>query len=241
MKSNRLIIIPAFNEEKNIANVIAEIRQSRQDFDIAVIDDGSTDHTRAAAERCGATVISLPFNLGIGGAMQTGFKYARQCGYELAVQVDGDGQHLPEEIPKLLDSLLNEKYDVVIGSRYLENNDYKTPLMRRMGMVIFSFINSRIAKKRLTDNTSGFRAYNSRAIKFLAANYPTDYPEVEAVAVLAMNRFKINEVAVRMRQRQFGVSSINAVAAIYYMIKVCLALLVNVFRPRTKMEELSCT
>lgn len=241
MKSDKLVIIPAFNEEKNIANVVAEVRQSRPDFDIVVIDDGSADNTRAAAETTGAAVISLPFNLGIGGAMQTGFKYARENNYQIAVQVDGDGQHLPAEIEKLLDSLLNEKYDVVIGSRYLENNGYKTPLMRRMGMVLFSFINSRIAKKKVTDNTSGFRAYNSRAIKFLAASYPNDYPEVEAVAVLAMNHFKIKEVAVQMRQRQFGVSSINALAAIYYMIKVSLALLVNVFRPHQKVEDLPCT
>lgn len=241
MKSDKLIIVPAFNEEKNIANVITEIRQARSDFDIVVIDDGSADNTRAVAEQTGVAVISLPFNLGIGGAMQTGFKYALERGYQIAVQVDGDGQHLPEEIPKLLDALLNENYDVVIGSRYLENNGYKTPFMRRLGMMIFSFINSRIAKKRVTDNTSGFRAYNSRVIKFLAANYPNDYPEVEAVAVLAMNHFRIKEVAVRMRQRQFGVSSINAIAAIYYMIKVCLALLVNVFRPHQKVEELSCT
>ncbi len=224
-----MIIIPAYNEEKNIANVISEIRNHRSDFDIVVINDGSRDNTRAVAEQM-VPVISLPFNLGIGGAMQTGFKYAQEHGYEIAVQVDGDGQHLPGEIPKLLHTLVAENYDVVIGSRYLENNNYHTPMMRRLGMIIFSFINSRIADKRLTDNTSGFRAYNDRAIKFLAANYPTDYPEVEAVAVLAMNNFKIAEVPVEMRQRRYGVSSIDALSAIYYMIKVSLALLVNVFR-----------
>ena len=226
----KVVIIPAYNEGRNIINVVNDMKSFRPDFDIVVIDDGSTDDTQKVAEDCHIPVISLPFNLGIGGAMQTGFKYAKENGYDIAIQVDGDGQHMPQEIPKLLKYLQNDQNDVVIGSRYLEDNDYKTPLFRKLGILLFSFVNSQIAKKRFTDNTSGFRAYNSKAIHFLALNYPSDYPEVEAVAVLAMNRFRIKEVPVLMRPRQFGVSSINAISAIYYMIKVSLALLVNISR-----------
>ena len=234
---SKLIIIPAFNEGKNIAGLISEIRDFDSGFDIVVVDDGSHDDTGTIARQSDVPVITMPFNVGIGGAMQTGFKYARNHAYDIAIQVDGDGQHLPQEIPKLLTALVGEKNDVVIGSRYLSQNDYKTPFFRRMGMFIFSFINSRIAHKRFTDNTSGFRAYNAKAIRFLAFNYPNDYPEVEAVAVLAMHKFRMKEVAVEMRPRQFGVSSIDALDAIYYMIKVSLALLVNVSRKNESMND----
>ncbi|MFX0210746.1 MAG: glycosyltransferase family 2 protein, partial [Candidatus Hodarchaeota archaeon] len=162
---------------------------------------------------------------------QTGFKYAKQEGYNIAVQIDADGQHIPEQVGLLINPILNKEADVVIGSRYLKRNScYNTPLSRRIGMVIFSLMNSLIIGQKITDNTSGFRAYNSDAIEFLSKNYPLDFPEVEAVVVLSKNNFRIIETPVRMRQRNTGKSSITSIKAVYYMIKVLLGIFVNVFR-----------
>jgi len=232
MKEHKIIaIIPAYNESKNIANVLSDIYNCQIKMDPVVIDDGSSDGTAEIARQEGAEVIPLPFNLGIGGAVQTGFKYAKREGYDIAVQIDADGQHIPEQVAALINPIVNEEADVVIGSRYLnKNRSYNTPVSRRIGMVIFSFVNSLIIKQKITDNTSGFRAYNSDAIEFLSRNYPLDYPEVEAVAVLGKNNFRIVEVPVQMRRRNSGESSITPVKSIYYMIKVLLGIFVNLCR-----------
>ncbi len=227
-----LIIIPAFNEEKNIAAVIKSIRQVFPDGHVLVVNDGSWDRTADVAESLGCEVISLPFNMGIGAAVQTGFLYAKKYGYNYAVQVDADGQHLPEEIGKIIQPVLNGEYDVIIGSRYIEENKYKTPLLRRLGMVILSGINSLILNKKITDTTSGFRAYNRRAIEFLADNYPDDYPEPEAVVLLARNGFRVGEVGVKMNARMEGRSSITPFRSIYYMVKVTLAIFIDLFKDR---------
>lgn len=227
-----LIIIPAFNEEGNIGTVISEIRKSQPKLDIVVINDGSLDATEEVVRSLGIPVISLPFNLGIGGAVQTGFKFAYQNGYDFAVQVDADGQHIPSEITKLLEHLEDGENDMVIGSRYVSKNSYQTPLLRRFGMIVFSWMNFLAIHQKVTDNTSGFRAYNRKAIEFLSRIYPDDYPEVEAVVVLGKNGFRIKEIPVNMRARQTGDSSITAFKSLYYMIKVSLAIFVNVFRSR---------
>ncbi len=231
-----LIIIPAFNEQENIGRVIREIRDTSYPVDVVVINDGSTDATARVAREAGAVVINLPFNLGIGGAVQTGFKYALRHGYEYAIQLDGDGQHVAAEIRKILDPVKSGEADMAIGSRYLTETDYKTPFMRRMGMLVFSFVNSALVGQKITDNTSGFRAFSRRAILFLAKYYPADYPEPEAVVVLGRNGFKIKEVPVRMRPRAAGESSINAFRSVYYMVKVLLAIFVDVFKSYQKVS-----
>ncbi|RME00925.1 MAG: glycosyltransferase family 2 protein [Calditrichaeota bacterium] len=231
-----LIIIPAYNEEENIERVIREIRDTQLPADILVINDGSIDATARKASEAGAVVISLPYNLGIGGAVQTGFKYALRHGYRYALQLDGDGQHVAEEIPKILGPVQNDEADMVIGSRYIGESTYKTPAMRRFGMLVFRWVNSALIGQKITDNTSGFRAFNARAILFLAKYYPADYPEPEAVVVMGRNGFRVKEVAVKMRQRSAGESSINAVRAIYYMIKVLLAIFIDVFKSYHKVR-----
>jgi len=227
-----LAIVPAYNEEGAIKKVVEEIQSVQPHIDIVVIDDGSTDRTVDIARNAGARVISLPFNLGIGGAVQTGFKYAAERAYEAAVQVDGDGQHEPDQIPILLKALDKPGTDVVLGSRFLEAGGYKTSMVRQIGVRIFMLINSILLKKRITDNTSGFRAYGKRAIAFLASNYPYDYPEPESVIILERNGFSIEEVPITMRQRETGRSSISAVRAVYYMVKVLLAIFMNLFKQR---------
>jgi len=231
MKNPKILaLVPAYNEENNIQQVVKEIKNCGHEIDVIVIDDCSLDKTKKVAKESGAIVLSLPFNLGIGGTVQTGFKYAHEYGYDIAIQIDGDCQHIPTEIGKLIDPILTNDCDVVIGSRYLNKTNYKTPLSRKIGILIFSFINTIVIRQKITDNTSGFRAYNRKAILFLSHVYPSDYPEVEAVVVLSKNHFRIMEVPVQMRERQHGNSSINSIKSFYYMIKVPLSILVNVFR-----------
>lgn len=232
-----LAIVPALNEERNVGRVVAQLRDHPKRIDVLVVDDGSTDATAEVARSQGARVISLPFNLGIGGAVQTGFKYAAQHGYDVAIQVDGDGQHDVNEIDKLLGPLLAGEADVVIGSRYVGHATYQAPVMRRIGMLIFALVNSLIIRQRVADNTSGFRAFNRRAIAFLARDYPADYPEPEAVVLLGRSGFRLTEVPVNMNQRLHGRSSIDSFQAVYYMIKVLLAVLVDVFRYSPKRGE----
>ena len=227
-----LVIIPAYNEEKNIASVASGVRGTVPDCDILVVDDGSKDRTKAVAKEFGCAVVSLPFNMGIGAAVQTGFIYAKRYHYDLAIQVDADGQHIPEEIERIVRPILNGKYDVVVGSRYIKRSNYKTPWTRRLGMIILSSINSVILKKRITDTTSGFRAYNRKAILFLADNYPDDYPEPEALVLLSRSSFRIAEVPVQMNNRLEGKSSITPFRSIYYMIKVILAIFVDLFKEK---------
>ncbi len=228
-------ILPAFNEEASIARTLAELRVAVPDLDLLVVNDGSTDRTSAVARAAGvAAVLDLPVNLGIGGAVQTGFRFAQREGYDVAVQVDADGQHLGSEIPKLLDPLLAGKADAVIGSRFLAGGGFQSTFTRRIGIAIFRVVNSMVIGQTITDNTSGFRAYNRKAIAFLAKHYPLDFPEPEAVVLLGKNGFRLCEVPVVMQDRQGGTSSINVRRAVYYMVKVLLAVLVNAFREPVK-------
>ncbi len=227
-----LVIVPAFNEEQNIGQVIEDLNLIETDIDILVINDGSSDATSSLARTTGqAQVIDLPKNLGIGGAVQTGFKYAARNNYATAVQFDGDGQHLADEIPKLLRALCDQEANMVIGSRFLKaQSGYRSTFSRRIGIRLFQTINSLLIGQRVTDNTSGFRAYDLKAIGFLAHHYPLDYPEPEAVILLGRNGFRIVEVITVMRERQGGGSSIAGVTSVYYMIKVLLAILMTAIR-----------
>ncbi len=225
-----LIIVPAYNEEKSLPGVVQDIKNHAAHADVLVVDDGSRDGTSRLAAGLGVNVLSLPFNLGIGGAMQAGYLYADRQGYDVAVQFDGDGQHVASEIGKLLGPITSGSADIVAGSRFLIPGGYHAPLSRKIGMRIFSFLLSRILGARVTDTTSGFRAANRRVIEYFARHYPEDYPEVETLVLLHKNGFRIREVPVAMRERTGGRSSITAVRAVYYMIKVVLAVFVDLLK-----------
>ena len=234
----RVAIVPARNEEACIADVVREIRAFDPELEVVVVDDGSGDRTAALAAAAGARVVCLPFNLGIGGAVQTGFRYALEHGFELAVRLDGDGQHDPRDIPALLTPLLAGQADIVVGSRFAGAGSYRAPLARSLGIRLFAWIVSRLVGRRVTDTTSGFQALNKRAIALFAADYPHDYPEVEATVMVFKHRLRLAEVPVSMRERVAGTSSITAFRSIYYMAKVLLALLVGLFRRNvTPLEE----
>ena len=240
MTSNRtaLAVVPAYNEEATVAKVVTELQEKAPSFDVLVIDDGSTDRTGEIAQAAGAHVVRHPFNLGIGGAVQSGFQYARDHGYDQMVQVDGDGQHDPREIPRLLAARADHPdVDMVCGSRFLsEDHRYPAPISRRTGIHVFAFLLSWLVGSRVSDPTSGFRLYNRRAIKLFARDYPHDYPEVEAVLMLHHHRLSMREVPVRMYLRGGGVSSISTGKSAYYMLKVLLALFVGLARRRPVVD-----
>lgn len=226
-----LAIIPAYNEEASVAAVVEALGRVRPALDVVVVDDGSSDATAEAARAAGARVLSLPFNLGIGGAVQTGYLYARDNGYDVAIQVDGDGQHDPAEIPKLLGPLQEGRADLVGGSRFLDRAaGYRASVPRRLGILYFSWVLSALLLRRVTDPTSGFRAANRRAIELFSRDYPTDYPEVDSLVLLWRHDLHSQEVPVEMSPRQGGQSSISWIRAIYYMVKVTLSIGVHLLR-----------
>jgi len=227
-----VIIMPAYNEESTIFTVIKQIRSHVPESDILVIDDGSIDKTRSEALIAGAKVISLPYNLGIGGAVQTGYLYAKNNNYDIAVQVDGDGQHDPFYIKGLIESVSNNIADMTIGSRYVSSSNYKSPYTRRLGMLFFSCLVKILTGQNVKDTTSGFRAVNRSIIEYFAENYPTDYPEVDVLVKLYKKNFRVIELPVEMKERQGGKSSINFARSVYYMIKVSLSLVMGVIRSR---------
>jgi len=234
-----LAIVPAYNEAEMVGRVVRDIKRHAPGFSVLVVDDGSVDETVARAEEEGAIVLRHPFNLGIGGAMQSGYKYALAHGYDVAVQVDGDGQHKPEYLLEMLDALRTESNmaDMVYGTRFRGDPGYKVPLGRRLGNLVFSLVLSAITRRRITDPTSGFRMVNRRGIELFARDYPHDYPEVEAILMLHNNRLRIHEVQVRMNARGFGRSSIDYPRAAYYMVKVMLALFVGLLRRKPEAFE----
>jgi len=225
-----LIIIPAYNEEESLPGVIRDLRENMPSADVLVVNDGSRDRTAAIARQLGVAVLDLPFNLGIGGAMQTGYLYAERNGYDIAVQFDGDGQHLAGEIQKLIEPLATGKTDIVIGSRFLVSGGYKAPVFRKMGIGIFSFVLSRVLGITVTDSTSGFRAANRGVIEFFARSYPDDYPEVESLVLLYKVNMRLTEVAVTMRERTGGRSSITPMRSVYYMTKVLMAIFIDLMK-----------
>jgi glycosyltransferase involved in cell wall biosynthesis len=232
--SRQLAVVPAYNEAATIGPVVRALHDRAPGFDVLVVDDGSTDATRRIAEAEGARVLPLPFNLGIGGAVQAGFVFGLENGYDLLVQVDADGQHDPEEIATLERAMLEQpSVDMVCGSRFLSRDmRYPAPISRRTGIHLFAFLLSRIVGQRVSDPTSGFRLYNRRAIALFARDYPHDYPEVEALLMLHTHRLRMREVPVRMFSRGGGRSSITSGKSVYYMLKVLLAIFVGLLRRR---------
>jgi glycosyltransferase involved in cell wall biosynthesis len=233
-----LAVVPAYNERATIAGVVDALHRKTPQLDVLVIDDGSTDATAELAENAGAKVLRMPFNVGIGGAVQAGFKYAAENGYDYMVQVDGDGQHDPGEISKLF-AAIHGPYgaDMICGSRFATETGYMAPISRRTGIHLFAFLLSRLLRQPVTDPTSGFRLYERRAITLFARDYPHDYPEVEAVLMLHHHRLTMREVPVRMLQRGGGASSITGSGkSFYYMVKVLLALFVGLGRRRAVPE-----
>jgi len=224
-------VVPAFEEEAAIGAVVSEIHDFDPGIDVVVVDDGSRDETTEAAVAAGAVVVRLPFNLGIGAAVQTGFRYALEQDYDVAVRLDGDGQHDATELPKLLAPLERGEADVVTGSRFRdENGGYRPPLGRRLGITWFAKLVSLLSRQQVTDTTSGFQALNRSAISLFARDYPSDYPEVEATVLLLKHRLRLLEVPVEMRERETGSSSITFLASLYYAVKVTLALFVGIAR-----------
>lgn len=224
-----LVVVPAYNEAQTIGSVVDSIAESHPEYTILVVSDGSSDDTARAARETGkCTVITLPVNLGIGGAVRTGFIYALQEGYDIVVQCDGDGQHEARDIGKLVEPLLKDEVDAVIGSRFCAlSQGYSSTAARRVGIEVLARMNSLLIGQRITDSTSGFRAFNRRATQFLAGYYPGDYPEPEAVVLLGRNGYRIKEVPVAMNERRGGRSSISSAEAPYYMLKVTLGMMVS--------------
>jgi glycosyltransferase involved in cell wall biosynthesis len=235
----RVAIVPAWNEEQSVARVIDELRAFDPGLDVVVIDDGSTDGTSRAAAATGARVLRLPFNLGIGGAVQTGFRFAFENGYDVAVRVDGDGQHDPAQLGLVLEPVLNGDADIVVGSRFAAAGatGYQSSRSRRVGIRLLAWTVSRIVGQRVTDPTSGFQALNREGIALFARDYPHDYPEVEATVMVFRHRLRLREVPVEMRERGGGRSSITALRSIYYMAKVLLAIFVGLFRRNVVPQE----
>jgi glycosyltransferase involved in cell wall biosynthesis len=238
MNSNQTLprivaIIPAFNEEKSVANVVRGLLRIGPNVTPLVIDDGSSDRTAEVAREAGAEVISLLQNLGIGGAVQTGYLYARKRGYDIAVQVDADGQHKPDQLMKIVEPLLRGEADLVLGSRFVERTSYVAGSARRLGIRILASFVSAINRQRLYDVTSGFRAIGRKGIELFAVDYATDYPEVDSLVLIKKRGLRIVEVPVEMEPRQEGSSSITPLRSVYYMVKVTLVLFMRSLKKET--------
>ncbi|MDA3818637.1 MAG: glycosyltransferase family 2 protein [Prolixibacteraceae bacterium] len=233
MKPEVLVVIPAYNEQETIQDVIFDIKNECPDYDILVVNDASHDETSMLAKATGvAKVIDLPVNLGIGGAVQTGFKYANKHHYSCVVQFDADGQHRACDLIRLVKPVLEKECDVVIGSRFVSKKKAKeTDFLRRIGIFLFEFLSLVLIGKRVRDHTSGFRAFNSESLAFIMHEYPVDYPEPEIIVLLVRNKFKIKEIFTQMYTRQGGVSSIPVLRGPYYMFKVTIAMLAARLRP----------
>lgn len=232
-----IAVVPAWNEAGAIGQVVDGIHAADPKLDVVVIDDASTDDTAAVAEIRGATVLRLPFNVGIGGAVQTGLRYALAHGYDVAVRLDGDGQHDPRELPKLLGPIERAEADLVIGSRFVDRKgSYRPPFARRVGIRVFARLVSLLGGQRVTDTTSGFVALDRIGIELFAEEYPHDYPEVEATLVALRSGLRLAQVQVEMRERETGSSSITFVSSLYYIVKVMLALLVASLRRYPRLQ-----
>lgn len=227
-----LIIIPAYNEEGAIVETIRNLEKNGKEVDYVIINDCSKDKTLEICRKNNFNVINLPVNLGIGGAVQTGYRYAYENDYDVAIQMDADGQHDPKYIPELV-AKIEEGNDLVIGSRFLEKEGFQSTFIRRMGINLYSWIIKVFTGKQVKDTTSGYRAAGKKIIKIFARSYPVDYPEPETNALIAKNNFKIVEVPMKMKERDSGASSITPIKSIYYAVKVGLAvMLACVFKNR---------
>lgn len=237
MTERVVAVVPAWNEAGAIGGVVDDLRAFDPHIDVVVIDDASTDDTVDVARAHGARVLALPFNVGIGGAVQTGFRYARDEGYDVAVRLDGDGQHAAKELGKLLAPIRAGEADLVVGSRFVDPaGSYRPPFARRMGIRVFARLVSLLGGQKVTDTTSGFSALDRTAIELFATAYPHDYPEVESTLVALRSGLRLVQVQVDMRERQAGSSSITFVRSLYYIVKVMLALLVASLRRYPRLE-----
>ncbi|MCC6837082.1 MAG: glycosyltransferase family 2 protein [Bacteroidia bacterium] len=231
-------VIPAYNEEKAIAAVVADINSAPlpagYSITAVVVNDCSKDSTSEVISKLNCIALNLPINLGIGGAVQTGFKYAFENGFDFAIQIDGDGQHPASEIQKLVNHAIEQNYDVVIGSRFISKEGFQSSALRRFGINYFKWLNRFLVGVTITDSTSGFRLINRKVLEVVNEYYPDEYPEPEAIILYSLNHFKTGEVQVQMKERQGGVSSIGAFSSIYYMFKVSLAILYTFIRIKFK-------
>lgn len=223
----KLIIIPAYNESENIVGTIEAIKKNAQDFDYVIINDCSKDSTLQICKEKEYNVLNLPINLGIGGAVQTGYLYAYRNGYDIAVQVDGDGQHDPRFLSRMVECMEKEKVNMVIGSRFIEKKGFQSSGTRRIGIKYFTYLIKALTGKTITDPTSGLRMVNREVIEMFAEDYPKDYPEPESVVTIINRGKKVKEIPVVMKERAGGVSSISIKNSIYYMIKVSMAILIE--------------
>jgi glycosyltransferase involved in cell wall biosynthesis len=229
--SKVLLVVPAWNEADSLPSLLTQLKDHCPLYDVLVVNDGSFDDTTGIAKAYGTVVVELPCNLGIGGAVQTGFLYAQRYGYDTVVRLDADGQHPPEEVEDLLARLNVGDVDVVIGSRFLvQGPGFRSSRLRRIGINWLNFLLRSLTRQKITDCTSGFWAYGHEAVAFFATNYPQDYPEPEGIILLTRNGFRIAEVPVHMRERQKGASSISGLKPVYYMTKVTLAVLIAFLR-----------
>ncbi len=219
-----VVIVPAYNEARNLPALAEALRRHAPDCDVCVVDDGSADDTARVAAGLGLTVLRVPINLGIGGAVQTGYLWAEEHDYDVAIQVDGDGQHDPSYIPALLRPIVEGRADLVVGSRFLEPGGFRSTLLRRVGIRYLSWFLRLRCGARVTDPTSGFRAAGRSAIELFARLYPSDYPEPESAAIAVRSGLRVAEVPVRMTERASGRSSIRWSGTLYYLVKVSLAL-----------------
>ena len=222
-----LVIIPAYNEEKSIEKVVENLKNNFTRYDYLIVNDGSKDRTEEICRKNNYNFVTLPINLGIGGGVQTGYMYAVKNDYDIAVQIDGDGQHNPEYIEKLIEPILKGEADMTVGSRFIEKEGFQTSFMRRLGINIIRGVIKICCGVTIKDTTSGFRASSKELTKYFSENYAHDYPEPEAIVTSVLNGYTVKEVPVVMNEREEGVSSINAVKSVYYMIKVSLALLIH--------------
>lgn len=226
----KLVIIPAYNEAESILTTVQDVLDHAPGFDYVVVNDCSRDDTIRICREHHLNVLDLPINLGIGGAIQTGYRYALECGYDMAVQFDGDGQHDAKYLQLLADKLESEQLDMVIGSRFIENKGFQSTGLRRFGIQFFKGLIKLLYGETITDATSGMRLCNRRVLEQFSQNYPQDYPEPETVARLLRHGYRVKEVPVVMRERQGGISSINPAKSVYYMIKVSAAILIERLR-----------
>lgn len=235
-KPRTLVVIPALNEADSIAHVVATIRQHLAWADVVVVNDGSTDQTGEIAEAAGALVLHHPYNVGIGASVQTGFMFAAGQGYDVVVRSDGDGQHDPQDLCRLIETLQTMDADMVVGTRFIEKRGYGATLPRRVGILILARLISAITGQTITDPTSGLAAFNRRAIRLFAHVYPHDYPEPEGLVVAHRAGLRICEIPVTMKPRFAGRSSITSLRSVYYMFKVMLAILIGLLRPAVLLD-----
>jgi glycosyltransferase involved in cell wall biosynthesis len=238
-----LVFIPAWNEEASVAEVISDVRKALPEADILVVDDGSTDATAARARECGVLVASLPFNQGLGAALQTGYLYALREGYDCCAHLDADGQHPAGEVVRLLEEVTADRADLVIGSRYRDpaaaasGDDYRPTISRRIGTSVFRFFLTLATRQRFTDTTSGMRAANRRVMSLFSEHYSPDFAEIESLQLAVRQGLRVEEVPVRMLERADGSSFLTPLRSAFFIFKGVVVLLVGQFRPRRVEAE----